>query len=339
MTRSGLHRDGAGPTLARPGPRRSGMHPEPRWGLVLAGGDGVRLRALTRRIAGDERPKQFCAVLGQETLLEQTLGRATMVVPAECILAAVVGAHQRFYAPLLSTTISSRCMVIQPENRGSAPAILYGLLRLANLAAAGPLVVLPSDHYVSDDRAFAAHVDGAFDAVRGRPDLVVLLGIAPDTDDAEYGWIEAGEPIPGPWSSPLFRVREFWEKPSQPTADRLRARGCLWNSFVMVAYPSAFLSLMRRAAPALVDAFTAIGSRLGTPAEGESVRRLYARLPAMDFAEQILATRPASLAVLRLHGVGWSDLGAPGRVMATLARTGGDPKWARRTRPPATATT
>ena len=53
-----------------------------RWAIILAGGDGMRLRSLTRTSAGDERPKQFCSILGEETLLEQTRRRAALTVPS-----------------------------------------------------------------------------------------------------------------------------------------------------------------------------------------------------------------------------------------------------------------
>jgi hypothetical protein len=98
---------------------------------------------------------------------------------------------------------------------------------------------------------------------------------------------------------------------------------------VVVAYPSALLAAIENAVPALFDAFAPVRSRLATPWEDESLRQLYAHLPSTDFSTQVLATCPTNLAVLALKDVGWNDLGAPGRVMATLARSGARPIWAR----------
>ena len=139
-------------------PTRGGLAPmdsQSRWALILAGGDGARLRPLTRRIAGDNRPKQFCRLLGSETLLEQTLRRAARLISPARTLAVLVRDHERFYAPLLADAPSQR-LVIQPDNRGTAPAILYGLLRLSAMAAEGTVAIFPSDHYISDDEAFAS---------------------------------------------------------------------------------------------------------------------------------------------------------------------------------------
>jgi mannose-1-phosphate guanylyltransferase len=256
------------------------------WSLVLAGGDGRRLRSLTRRIAGDERPKQFCRVLDQDTLLEQTLRRSALAIPRECTMAVVVDAHERVYAPVLSDFPPQR-VAIQPENRGTAPAILYGLLRIMTAAPKSPVVVFPSDHYVSNDAGFIGHVETAVQAVVARPDLVVLLGVMP-------------ERIAGPWRPELHRARHFWEKPSPRLAGALRASGCLWDSFVMVAYPCAVLNMVRGAAPALIDAFAPVRMHLGTPWEAVSLRQVYSRLPSMDFAKCVVRTCPANLAVLCL---------------------------------------
>lgn len=290
-----------------------------RWGLILAGGDGRRLRPLTRQIVGDDRPKQFCPVLGTETLLEQTRRRVGVFASPERVLVVVVRAHERFYAPLLAD-VPPQCMVIQPENRGTAPAILAGLLCLTTMAPTAPVAIFPSDHYVSNDSAFIAHVEAAAQAVLARPDLVVLLGISPSTAEVEYGWIEIGDPISAPGRWALYGLLNFWEKPAPALARALWARGCLWNSFVMVAYASTLIALFRQTLPLLVDEFLRVRPALTTPADSANLRQLYAYLPSLDFSQKVLATRPPNLAVLPLTGVAWCDLGVPQRVMAMRSR-------------------
>lgn len=295
--------------------------------IILAGGDGTRLRSLTRRIAGDERPKQFCPILGQKTLLEQTRRRTALVVPPERTRIVVTRAHRRFYAPLLADQ-PVETLVVQPDNRGTAPAIVLGLLRLADAAPRDPVAIFPSDHYVSDDEVFMAHVEDAFRVLRGRPDLLILLGITPNSPEVGYGWIEPAGPIPGQEARTLCRVRRFWEKPSLALARTLLTRGCLWNSFVMVSCVPTLLMLIRKALPDLYYRFAGIRSALDTLRGEEAVRALYARLPSTNFSYGVLAACPANLAVLPVNGTEWSDWGEPRRVLATLVRLGIRPEWA-----------
>jgi mannose-1-phosphate guanylyltransferase len=284
-----------------------------RWALILGGGDGVRLRSLTRLLEGDERPKQFCRVIGGRTLLEQTWWRAGLVVPPE-------RTHEGFYEAILGR-LGARHVIVQPENRGTAAGILYPLLRLSALAPADSVVVLPSDHHVSDEPLFMSHVATAFEAVEREPDRVLLLGIAPDTDETEYGWIEPGEAIGGREGGTLCRVRRFWEKPSRPLAEALRARGALWNSFVMVARVAALLTLIRSAAPELYGDFATLRPALGTPSEEARVRGLYTSLAPADFSRQVLTARPDRLGLVPVRGVLWSDLGSPERVEQSRRRS------------------
>jgi mannose-1-phosphate guanylyltransferase len=289
--------------------------------IVLAGGDGVRLRALTSRLAGDDRPKQFCALLGGSTLLEQTRRRAARLVAPARTLFSVTRTHQAYYAPALADAAPGT-VVVQPSNRGTAPAVLYALLRLRAVTPGGAVVLLPSDHYVSDDDALMARVDGALQTVVERPDLVVLLGIEPDRPEVEYGWIEPADVILGRWAWPVYRVRRFWEKPAAQLARRLMRRGSFWNSFVIVANPASLEALIRAALPALAAAFARLAARLGTPWEDEAAREVYAGLTPADLSRHVLQRHPERLAVLPVSGLGWNDLGDPGRVLATRARLG-----------------
>jgi mannose-1-phosphate guanylyltransferase len=160
-----------------------------------------------------------------------------------------------------------------------------------------------------------AQVERAFEGCARRPDLVTLLGIAPDRPEPGYGWIEPGEPVAD--GADIRIVRGFREKPAAAEAERLRAQGWLWNSFVLVGRASALLGLVRLAVPDLYRAFAEVSGALGTVGELAVLERLYCGLPSVDFSRQVLSARPDRLAVLPVRGVHWNDLGDAGRVLAT----------------------
>lgn len=286
---------------------------EQRWGLVLAGGDGTRLRALTRQVSGDDRPKQFCPVMGGRTLLEETWDRMGRLIAPEHTAVVVTAHHAPFYSPLLRRLRPAE-VVVQPDNRGTAVGILYPMLRLAARAPAASVAVLPSDHHVSDNTRFMSRVEAAFAAVAARPERLVLLGIVPDSPESEYGWIEPGDLLSPGREGELYRVTRFWEKPPAEVAETLRVRGCLWNSFVMVGKVGAFLAAIACTLPALYGAFDHVAPAFGTAMEAAAVRSIYATLPAADFSRQVLTPGVSRLAVMPVPGVTWSDLGSPDRV-------------------------
>jgi mannose-1-phosphate guanylyltransferase len=291
--------------------------------IILAGGEGSRLRSLTRRLVGDDRPKQFCPVLGGEILLTQTRRRAAHVATAAATFVVVTRAHQRYYRAALGDAPAGT-VVEQPEGRGTAPAIFYALLRQSSVAPARAVVILPSDHFVGDDVAFMARVDAALDTVRERPGTIVLLGVAPDRPETEYGWIEPGELRLARSGSPTYRVRRFWEKPPLASATRLMRAGALWNSFVIVAEPRTLASLVGQAMPSLATALAPVAARIGTPWEAEAARAAYAELTPADFSRDVLERHTDRLAVLPVSGTAWNDLGDPARALAARARFAGE---------------
>lgn len=298
-----------------------------RWAVILAGGDGTRLRSLTRAIAGDDRPKQFCPILGDETLLDQTRRRVALAVPADQTLLSLTATHQEFYQPLVAD-LPKQNLVVQPTNLGTAPAILYSLLRLSVLDPTATVAFFPSDHYFADDHTFMSHVDSAFRAVKARPDLIVLLGIEADRPEVEYGWIEPTPSILGQLPKAIRRVQRFWEKPSAKVAKTLLDRGFLWNSFVMVGRVDSFLRMIKRAVPELFAAFEVVRASLAPNQEADAIRNLYSKIQPSNFSHEVLSTRANDLSVMPVKNVGWSDWGDPSRVLATLAAIGIQAEWA-----------
>ena len=100
-----------------------------RWAVILAGGEGLRLRLLTRFVSGDDRPKQFCPFSGGRTLLSDTARRIGRLFSAERTVFSLVHSHELYYAKELETVPPER-MFVQPADRGTLPAILYNLFAL-----------------------------------------------------------------------------------------------------------------------------------------------------------------------------------------------------------------
>lgn len=301
----------------------SGQRTPERYAVILAGGEGSRLKSLTRTIAGDERPKQFCAILDSQTLLDITRNRTALKLKPENTFYSLTRKHEHFYQSLLKEVPGER-LIVQPENKGTAPAILYSLLKLPPEAF---VAFFPSDHYFSDDRAFMDNVETAYQAAEMNCSKIVLLGIEPEKAETSYGWIEPVESLFGNLSSAVSQVKRFWEKPSTQAARYLLGKGCLWNSFVMVGKVESFLNLYRKRLPDLYRMFIKSSVSFGRPGESEAMRAIYHSIGEVNFSSQILEKSAGELYVLRVGNVSWSDWGEPQRVLLTLKTLGVQTDW------------
>jgi mannose-1-phosphate guanylyltransferase len=134
-------------------------------------------------------------------------------LPEERTLYIVNQAHEPFYRPILDDKRPAN-LVVQPRNAGTAPAILYGLLRIAAADPQAGVALFPSDHYISDNRKFMNHIRTALDTARVRRGVVILLGVEPESPEVEYGWIEPTLPAKG--NAKVSGVRPFLGK-AQPS--------------------------------------------------------------------------------------------------------------------------
>ena len=286
------------------------------WALVLAGGDGTRLQAFTRLLTGAPIPKQYCRILGRESLLEATVARARLFAPPRRTLVIVNRDHLDLAGSQLSDLPHGN-VVVQPCNRDTGPGLASALLALERRDPQATVVVLPSDHFVADDAAFAASVERMIEAVERRPASVALLGIRPEWADPSVGYI-----VPSVRRE-IARVEHFEEKPQVARAEEIIARGALWSSFIMAFRVGRLLELLRRTRPHELEAIE------GLPANGAARADAYAHLKPWNFSHDFLQRNAAELLVVRGGDFGWSDWGTPEAIRRTVVALGLNPPWLR----------
>lgn len=289
------------------------------WALVLAGGDGTRLRPLTTTRTGAQVPKQFCSLVGGHTLLEEAIARAEGVVPRERICSIVAHQHRQWWSSLLADH-HSRNVIVQPRGRGTGIGILYSVLHIAARDPQARILVVPADHHVRDEPTLRQGLRAALKRVERHPDRPVLVGLEPERIDPELGYI-----LPGTLdSSGVQSVRRFIEKPDPNEAGTLIADGGLWNTFIFATSAQALVGLfMNRYAPIALEMQVLVSRALHSGSVGgawASMVDLYERLPSLDFSRDLLEGNVEKLHVLPVPECGWSDLGTPGRVAETLRR-------------------
>lgn len=292
--------------------------PHHRWAVMLAGGDGTRLQSLTLKIAGDSRPKQFCPIIGAETLLSQTRTRVKSLFNAAQQLFVVTRVHENYYREELRDVDDSR-IIAQPLNRGTGIAVAVALLQILRCDADAVVAFFPCDHYYSDVEACSRAISSAISGAEQYPNSVVLVGAKAHYPEVEYGWIEPGASISQARNT-LLRVNRFWEKPSLPQAQALLHRGCLWNTFVTVGHVKTFLDLFCSEVPEVVRS-------LDRALAEDELETAYQILPAVDLSRHILALQSHRLLAVSDTTSGWADLGSPTRVLDILARDKIQPPW------------
>lgn len=282
------------------------------WSIVLAAGEGSRLRELTG-IAGTAIPKQFCSLRGGRSLLQETLARANRLTPRKRTLVVVAEEHRHLWSLQLAG-FPPENVVVQPANRGTAAGLLLPLLTVLERDPGARVVFLPSDHHVAREDLLERSLRLALDA-QDEPDAgVTLVGIRPDAAEEGYGWI-----VPAGGPEVLRRVARFVEKPDGHLARQLYVSGAVWNSFLMVGSGAAFLELYRQRRPELLEAMLAAQVLPNDLARAEAFRSVYRTLETLDFSRELLQGNEARLRLAVAPACGWTDLGTRERVEACLA--------------------
>jgi mannose-1-phosphate guanylyltransferase len=303
---------------------KNGHDGQKLWSILLAGGEGTRLGSFVHRWLGRARPKQFCTFVGTRSLLQHTVDRAGSLTPAAQSVLVIAKAHrQEAMAQLDGRRIGT--LLLQPTNRDTAAGVWLPLTYVRARDPSATVVIYPSDHFVYPEEKFLATVREATLAAERLHDRIVLLGVAPDRLELDYGWILPDTQLASVGGQSVQAVRRFLEKPTPQQADDALSGHALWNTMVMTAKVDTLWQLGRQCFPDVVERFERLGQAIGTSSEAHVLEEIYRTMPARNFSSDLLQHRPDRVVVMELTNALWSDWGRPQRIAEALRRIGRAP--------------
>lgn len=271
------------------------------YALILAGGRGTRFWPRSRKA----HPKQVLSIVGEETLLQQTVARISKVVPPERIYVVTSDSLRREILRQIPE-VPPEQVIAEPLPRNSAPAIALGshLIRLRDENAI--VGVFPSDHVVTKSAKFLATVKDAYKAAA--EENLVVVGIQPRWAETGYGYLEFPKGVT-PGDRTASRVQSFREKPDRPTAARyLKAGRYYWNSGMFFWRASTFLDALNLYQPKTALQIGSI-SPLGTKGYERDLAEYFPLCESIsvDYAVMEKAKNVVGIAAADF---GWNDVGS-----------------------------
>ena len=271
------------------------------YAVIMAGGVGSRLWPRSR----GSMPKQFLDLLGERTMLQETVDRIEPLVSLARILVVVGQEH----APTVRKQIPglpAENMILEPGPRGTAPCIGLAAVALQQRDPDAIMAVFPADHRIADGAGFRRAIAAAAEAACD--DYLVTLGIAPTQPHTGYGYIQRGKPLADANGLTPFAVQRFTEKPDADTAQRFVDSGeYYWNGGIFIWQVRTILAEMDRLLPNLYAELQAVGQVWGASECAATLAGAWQRVPqvTIDYGVMEKARRVAVVPV----DIGWDDVG------------------------------
>lgn len=273
-----------------------------KYACIMAGGLGKRFWPLSRR----NRPKHLIPVVGETSLLRQTAERLASHVGWSGIVVVTNAAQFHAVREELPELDEGRILA-EPCGRNTAACIGLCLRWIMGQDTGETLVgFFPSDHLIPDRSGFTACLSRAWEVAQSGN--VITFGIRPSRPETGYGYIEAGDPLPGFNDGDICHVRGFFEKPNLETAKEWVRNGqFLWNSGMFVAKIRVLWQEIERFLPLLAQGLVDLGDDFSyNGLQDKSVQ--YGRLPRISIDCGVM--EKSDLLALVKADFSWDDLGS-----------------------------
>jgi mannose-1-phosphate guanylyltransferase len=247
------------------------------YALIMAGGSGTRFWPVSR----DAQPKQLLNLVGDRSLLQDTVDRlAGLATPARMIVATSAALAESVRQQL--PELPPQAILGEPCKRDTAPCIGLVAMLIARQSPEATMLVLPSDHVITDIPSFQAAVQQAVALVEDSPGRLVTFGIKPTYAAESFGYLERGDVVERPTQTEedqnivahAYRVKKFREKPKADVAEEYLAAGTFyWNSGIFVWKAKTILDALQERVP---ETYAAL-ARIADAADGPNFEAVFAK--------------------------------------------------------------
>ncbi len=272
------------------------------YAVIMAGGSGTRLWPLSR----EKRPKQALTLVGDRTMFQQSVDRLTPLFSPERILVVT----RIDYAELLQQQVPelpAENFILEPEGRGTAPAIGLAAMHLAKRDSDAVMAVQTADHFIADTIHFQEALVAAEQLTR--QGFLVTLGIQPVSPSTGYGYIQKGASLDVPGEVRAYQVSRFVEKPSHEIALKMVTSGeYVWNSGMFVWRIEHILQAFACHMPGFYQQLLTIGKMWGAKQYQDSLQAIWPTVPRQTIDYGVME-KTKNVAVLPVN-IGWVDVGS-----------------------------
>lgn len=274
------------------------------YGLILAGGRGLRLYPLSRT----NKPKQFLNILEGKSLLRNTIERVSKIIDVDKIY---IVTNRDFRDDVIIESckfIDSDNIIIEPDNKETAVCIALACVQLLKKDKDANILIFPSDHYIEDSDYFYSVMRNAI-SISNKKRGLITIGIKPSEPKTGYGYIQIGKKINNIGDVNVYKVDHFIEKPNFEIAKDFIIKGnYLWNSGIFCFRADIYLRELEKYLPKIYSSMIEIYKSIGEKNQDSVINQIYPKLEgiSMDFGI-MQKTRKAYV----IQGIfNWDDIGS-----------------------------